>query len=76
MAKLICTFEGSGRCIEYTSDNGYKGHMESNMIFVTDPAGACKFKHKVSTNATIKDLIDLTDNMPELLDDYKREHGL
>lgn len=74
MAKLICTFEGSNRHIEYTSDNGCKGILEGSRMEITDTEGKTRFKSASLVNGNIKMLIDLTDNMPELFNDYMEEH--
>ena len=72
MSKLICTFEGSSRHVEYTSDAKFKGIMSrENVIRIYNPDGVqVEFwsQPKLMGDFTIKDLIDETDRAGRIYD--------
>lgn len=69
MAKLICTFEGSSRHVEYTSDAKFKGIMSGNVIRIYRPDGAqIEYWSQLTKDYTIKDLIDETDRAGRIYD--------
>ena len=66
MSKLICTFEGSSRHIEYTSDNGYIGILYGNSSFSIRDSSGHEILHTGSRSFNdIKSLIERVDKFPE-----------
>lgn len=70
MSKLICTFEGSSRYVEYTSDNGCKGILEGSRMVIMNPKGITMLKSPPSVKGNIKMLIDITDDLPEAFNEF------
>ena len=69
MSKLICTFEGSIRHVEYTSDAKFKGIMSGNVIRIYRPDGVqVEYWSQLNKDYTIKDLIDETDRAGRIYD--------
>lgn len=69
MAKLICTFEGSSRHVEYTSDAKFKGIMSGNVMRIYRPDGVpVEYWSQRTGDYTIKDLIDVTDRVGRFYD--------